>query len=244
MVNKSSCDVSFFQRLHSTMNYFATFDIDNTLIQGSAGHMQTLLEAIKEIYGLETRIDVINHHGMTDQEIIIRILEKYDVDQKSIRAGLTKCMDFMQLQYARIVEAEKITVLEGVIDLITKLDQNGFLLGLVTGNLEKIAQAKLKKIGINHFFKVGGFGSDHINRTNLVKIAIKRAQKHFGFDCNNRIFHFGDAPQDMRAAWEAGVIPIGVTTGIFSADELESAGAYKVFPNLKDTDDIIQLILN
>ena len=126
---------------------------------------------------------------------------------------------------------------------MTKLDQSGFLLGLVTGNLEKIAQAKLKKIGINHFFKIGGFGSDHINRANLVKIAIKRAKKHFDFDINNRIFHFGDAPQDMRAAREAGVIPIGVTTGIFSADDLELAGAYRVVPNLKNTDAILKMLL-
>jgi hypothetical protein len=46
----------------------------------------------------------------------------------------------------------------------------------------------------------------------------------------------------MRAAREAGVIPIGVATGIFSPDELESAGAYQVVPNLKDTDTIFQIL--
>jgi len=135
-------------------------------------------------------------------------------------------------------------ILKGVFNLLTKLDQKGFLLGLVTGNLEKIARAKLKKIGIDHFFTFGGFGSDHINRTNLIKIAIKRAEKQFGFVADNLIFHFGDAPQDMRAAREAGVIPIGVATGIFSPDELESAGAYQVVPNLKNTDAILRLMLN
>lgn len=226
------------------MNYLASFDIDNTLVQSSAGHVQTLIMAIKEIYGLETSINVINHHGMTDQEIIIRILEKYDFDGKSVRSKLKKCMDHMQLQYAQIVQSENIVILKGVFNLLTKLDQKGFLLGLVTGNLEKIARAKLKKIGIDHFFTFGGFGSDHINRTNLIKIAIKRAEKKFGFVADNLIFHFGDAPQDMRAAREAGVIPIGVATGIFSPDELESAGAYQVVPNLKNTDAILRLMLN
>jgi phosphoglycolate phosphatase-like HAD superfamily hydrolase len=47
----------------------------------------------------------------------------------------------------------------------------------------------------------------------------------------------------MRAAREAGVKPIGVTTGIFSAHELESAGAYQVVPNLKDTDVILGIML-
>jgi len=62
------------------MNYLASFDIDNTLVQSSTGHVESLIFAIEDIYGLATSINVINHHGMTDQEIIIKILEKYDVD--------------------------------------------------------------------------------------------------------------------------------------------------------------------
>jgi len=60
------------------------FDIDNTLIQSSRGHVEALLLSIAEVYGLEARIDVINHHGMTDQEIITRILEKYEIDRATI----------------------------------------------------------------------------------------------------------------------------------------------------------------
>ena len=224
------------------MKYLASFDIDNTLIQSSSGHVASLILAIKDVYGLDTSIDVINHHGMTDPEIIIRIVEKYDVDDQFIQSRLKECMDHMQLQYARIVQSENIVILEGVSDLLTKLDQKGFVLGLVTGNLETIARAKLKKIGLNEFFKFGGFGSDHISRTELVKIAIRRAGKLFDLDDTRRIFHFGDAPQDMRAAREAGVTPIGVTTGVFSADELEAAGAFKVIPNFSDTEQIIQIL--
>ena len=224
------------------MKYLASFDIDDTLIQSSSGHVASLILAIKYVYGLDTSIDVINHHGMTDPEIIIRIVEKYDVDDQFIQSRLEECMDHMQLQYDRIVQSENIVILEGVSDLLTKLDQKGFVLGLVTGNLEAIARAKLKKIGLNEFFKFGGFGSDHISRTELVKISIRRAGKLFDPVDTRRIFHFGDAPQDMRAACEAGVTPIGVTTGVFSADELEAAGAFKVIPNFSDTDQIIQIL--
>ena len=68
---------------------------------------------------------------------------------------------------------------------------------------------KLKKIGIDHFFKFGGFGSDHINRADLVNIAIQRAEKKYGIGKNTQIFHFGDAPQDMIA----GRLPVIPGTG-------------------------------
>ena len=74
------------------MKYLASFDIDNTLIQSSSGHVASLILAIKDVYGLDTSIDVINHHGMTDPEIIIRIVEKYDVDDQIIQSRLKECM--------------------------------------------------------------------------------------------------------------------------------------------------------
>jgi len=224
------------------MRYLVSFDIDNTLLQSPAGHMESLISAIHEVYGLATSVAVINHHGMTDQEIILKILEKYDVNEKTVRSSLKQCLDIMQRHYAQIVQSENIVMLEGVFKLLSKLDQEGFLLGLVTGNLEPIARAKLKKIGIFNFFKFGGFGSDHISRTELVKIALERAGSRFDLAKNNQVYHIGDAPQDMRAAREAGVRPIGVTTGIFSAAELRSAGAHRVVPNFANADAILNIL--
>jgi len=147
------------------MDIIAFFDIDNTLIRSSRGHVEALLVCIAEVYGIDAHIDVINHHGMTDPEIITRILEKYEIDQAAIKARLADCMACMVRKYAAIVKSENIVIMPGVLNLLSKLEKHGILLGLVTGNLEPIARAKLKKIGIDHFFKIGGFGSDHIRRS-------------------------------------------------------------------------------
>ncbi len=225
------------------MDRIVFFDIDNTLIQSSSGHVAALLDSIAEVYGLDASIEVINHHGMTDQEIITRMLEKYGIDRATIRSRLTDCLESMPRKYAEIVKSEKIVIMNGVLDLLSKLEQGGILLGLVTGNLEKIARVKLKKIGIDRFFKIGGFGSDHICRTNLVQIAIRRAEEQFNLDRHRRVFHFGDAPQDMKAGRKAGVVPIGVTTGVFTAEQLTNAGAEIVIPDLADADGILQMLL-
>lgn len=225
------------------MRYIVTFDIDNTLIQSSTGHTEAMIAAIRDIYGVTTSIDIIRHHGMTDPDIINRILEKCGVGEPIVESKLNDCLVRMQQLYAEIVLSENIIVLGGVLNLLSRLEQEGFFLGLVTGNLEKIAYAKLEKTGLNGYFQFGGFGSDHINRTELVKLAIKRAKKHFGLNDNIRVFHFGDATQDMTAAREAGAKPIGVVTGVFTAAELEMAGAHRIVSNLEKTDEILRLLV-
>lgn len=225
-----------------TAGVLAFFDIDNTLVQSPGGHMAAMLRSIAEVYGLKVEVDDVQHHGMTDQEIITRILRAYEIDSATINSGLQDCMDSTSRRYAEIVKSDKIVILQGVFDLLSRLEQYGIILGLVTGNLERIAHAKLKKIGIDHFFKIGGFGSDHINRANLVMIAIRRAEERFNFGRLRRAFHFGDAPQDMKAGREAGVVPIGVATGVFTADQLTSAGAEIVIPDLTDADGILEFL--
>lgn len=224
------------------MDTIAFFDIDNTLIKSSSGHVEALLLCIAKVYGIDARIDVINHHGMTDQEIITRILEAYGIDQATIESRLADCQACMFEKYAAILKSEEIVIMPGVSKLLKRLEQHGIILGLVTGNLEPIARAKLKKIGINHFFKIGGFGSDHIRRAKLVTIALERAEARFGCDSQRRAFHFGDAPQDMQAAREAGIVPMGVATGVYTAQKLTSAGAHKVITDLTGSDEILHYI--
>lgn len=226
------------------MHVLALFDIDNTLIQSSAGHRQAFDEALKDVFGLEVDMTVINYHGMTDQEIIFKVLRKYNLADGTITSNLKNCMEVMALKYAEIIKSETIIMLDGVGELLTKLQQNEIICGLVTGNLEKIARAKLKKIGIDHFFKIGGFGSDHMDRAELAKLAIKRAEGMFKLDGQRSIFLFGDAPQDMKAGKAAGATSIGITTGVFSREQLKSAGADEVFQRLADIDNIYKFILN
>lgn len=225
------------------MNILTLFDIDNTLIQSSAGHRQAYVEAVKEVYDLDVNINVINHHGMTDQEILLKVLRKYNLDDETIASNLRTCIEVMSLKYDEIIKSENIVMFDGVVNLLTKLQQNNIILGLVTGNLEKIARAKLRKIGIDHFFKIGGFGSDLMHRSDLAKLAVKRAKAMFNLSRIRKIFLLGDTPQDMKAGKAVRATTIGVTSGIFSEEQLKPAGADIVFSNLANTDNILKFIL-
>jgi len=214
------------------MNTLILFDIDKTLVEGSAGHLLAFSDAFKNVYGIDTNIDIINHHGITDQQIIIDVLKKNGLDEKFIKSNLKECMKAMVESYENNSGQDKIIPLETVNESLDKLKQKGNILGLVTGNLEPIAWSKLKKAKIDGYFSVGGFESDGINRTNLVKLAIKRASNKFKIKLTD-IFLVGDAPQDMQAGKQAQVKTVGVTTGIYSREELKRAGADYVITNLK-----------
>jgi phosphoglycolate phosphatase len=225
------------------MKTLALFDIDKTLIEGSKAHENAFSEAFKKVYGIDTTIAIINSQGMTDQQIIIKVLKKNGIEEKKIKSKISICMKEMIRFYNQGAKKDKIHILEGVRELLNVLQKHNVLMGLVTGNLESIAIGKLKKVGINHYFKVGGFGSDHINKKELVKIVIKRAIEQADFKKDNNVFLFGDTPIDIIAGRKAHVKTIGVATGDYSKSELKSAGADLVFENLRDKEKILRILL-
>eukprot|EP00747_Dinoflagellata_sp_TGD_P181206 gnl/TRDRNA2_/TRDRNA2_34860_c0_seq1.p1 gnl/TRDRNA2_/TRDRNA2_34860_c0~~gnl/TRDRNA2_/TRDRNA2_34860_c0_seq1.p1 ORF type:complete len:186 (-),score=26.21 gnl/TRDRNA2_/TRDRNA2_34860_c0_seq1:80-637(-) len=136
--------------------------------------------------------------------------------------------------------AESLELIPGVTEAMRCLVAAGAHVGLVTGNVERIAWAKMAAVGLTvgpggHFSApaFGGFGSDVMasgvneeakvrDRGEQVKLAIERG-KGSAHEVAARCYHIGDAPADVCAAAYAGATPIGVTTGKFSAEELRAA---------------------
>jgi phosphoglycolate phosphatase len=119
------------------------------------------------------------------------------------------------------------------------------VLGLLTGNIEAGARAKLAAVGIApHRFVVGAFGSDHHDRPELPEIARRRAERVLGHPINGRdVVVIGDTPADVACGVGIGARAIGVATGRYSVDELRACDAAAVFPDLTDTDAVVRAIL-
>ena len=79
--------------------------------------------------------------------------------------------------------------------LVTLAAREDVVVALVTGNLEQIAWTKMRRLGIYEHFTapgLGGFGSDHTLRGELVKIAAVRTAEELGVEVGAR-FHVGMA---------------------------------------------------
>jgi phosphoglycolate phosphatase-like HAD superfamily hydrolase len=127
-------------------------------------------------------------------------------------------VDFYQTNIA----SEEGYVLPGVNEFLNYLEGQNVVIGLLTGNLQQIAQLKIKKNGIEHSFEFGGFGDEHYSRGMLIKYAIRKAIKIYGFKPESawkNSYHIGDTPQDVIAAKYANVKSIIVETGNFKINE-------------------------
>jgi len=227
------------------MNKLVLFDIDGTIIKkGNKKHTLSFSYAFEKVYGIDAYIDIIDHAGKTDKQIIIEVLKKKGISEQDIRLKVGEVMKEMTAFYEKNIFSEKFELLAGVKELLSELEKKDILLGLITGNLEPIAWAKLKNVNLNNCFKFGGFGCEDENRTNLVKIAIKKAENNFGFKFDKNVFIIGDTPRDVIAGKEAGVRTIAVTTGKYSKKELKVENPDFIFENLTYGKEILKAIVS
>jgi phosphoglycolate phosphatase-like HAD superfamily hydrolase len=202
------------------------FDIDGTLIiTGGAGTAAWRL-AFDELYGIPADIGQFSDAGMTDPEVGRRTFVAV-LGREPKRAEFTKLME-RRLHYLHDTVAESGTyrILPGVLDLLPRLIDTGYLLGLVTGNVEAAAHIKLHRAKLNRFFSFGGYGSDSTDRADLTLIALHRAEMVYGEKVERQqVLTVGDTPHDVQAAHAVGVACVGVGSHHFSADQLRDAGA-------------------
>jgi phosphoglycolate phosphatase len=202
------------------------FDIDGTLlITGGAGAGSWRL-AFDELYGIPADIGKFTDTGMTDPDVGRKTFEAV-LERKPERKEFTRLLE-RRLFYLHqtVADSKDYRVLSGVQKLLPKLIDDGYLLGLVTGNLEAAAHIKLHRAQLNRFFSFGGYGSDSTDRAELTRIALKRATLVYGEPVTpEQAIVVGDTPHDVDGAHAAGMACVGVGSHHYTVDQLRAAGA-------------------
>jgi phosphoglycolate phosphatase len=211
------------------------FDIDGTLITtGGAGAASWRL-AFDELYDIAADIGEFTDSGMTDPEVGRKTFEAV-LHREPERKELTRLME-RRLHYLHqtVEESEGYRVLAGVEELLPGLIEDGYLVGLVTGNTEAAAHIKLHRAKLNRFFSFGGYGSDSNERGEVTRIALKRATLVYGDAVSpGQAIAVGDTPLDVKGAHAAGIECVGVGSHNFTADQLREAGADYAIASLEE----------
>jgi phosphoglycolate phosphatase len=202
------------------------FDIDGTLLYTGGAGAVAWQRAFAELYGIEANIEEHTHAGMTDPEIAAivfrEVIGREGTDQERA-AAIAAYLDHLG---RAVEESEGYEVKPGIEELLPRLIREGVLLGIVTGNIESAAHLKLARGDLNRYFSFGGYGSDSSDRTELTKRAVERGGEVAGHPLElAATIGVGDTPRDVSACHGAGIRVVGVATGRYSVEELDSAGA-------------------
>jgi phosphoglycolate phosphatase len=229
------------------------FDIDGTLIWPDGAGREAMRHALTEVFGTSGPIDSLRMDGKTDRKILTELLTTAGLDQSTIETGLSACFEAMARHLPRITHQRQMRICPGVPALLVRLSTHpDVLLGLLTGNLEATSPIKLRAVGLDpNLFRVGAYGDRHTNRSQLPAVAIARARALIGASIpwaggtflGKDVVIIGDTPTDVTCGQHLGVTAIGVATGRYPPEALSAAGADYVFPDLTDTDAVIQAIL-
>ncbi|WIG61722.1 MAG: hypothetical protein OJF49_004470 [Ktedonobacterales bacterium] len=214
------------------------FDIDGTLLRRMPpAHRQAVCDGAAVVYGVRLGPDDLGQTaGMTDTAIAWRALRTIGIPDGEIRDGLPAFFTAAADAYERHVPADlRPYAAPHATEALAWLAERGAALGLVTGNIERVAWTKLRAASMDQYFACGGFGDEAEARTDLPPLALGRARTAFGRDFTpEHIYVVGDTPDDVACGVANGLRTVAVATGpVHSLAELRAAGADYAYDDLR-----------
>ena len=197
------------------------FDIDGTLMLcKDAVHYHAFCAALRMLSGRPLDLAGVTAHGNTDAGILRDALLQAGIPEPLWRPRIAEALDGM---CAFVWEQRKQIcgeVLPGVRSVLGHLRRRGVLLGVVTGNLERIGRIKLECCGLEECFDFGAYSDGCECRTEVFRNAVAQARSLAGTQAT--ICSVGDTPADVKAAREVGIDVIALATGIHSEEQLQA----------------------
>jgi phosphoglycolate phosphatase len=211
------------------------FDIDGTLLSTGGASDRAWRRAFAELYGIEVNVGDYTGKGVTDPVVGLTSF-RGAIGREPSAEEMARLMA-LRLRYLpeEVDTSPNYRVMPGVEALLDRLSDQGWLCGLITGNVEAAAHIKLARAKLNRFFAFGGYGSDAPERVDVARKALERAELVSGGKLDrDRCLAVGDTPVDIEAAHGAGIPIAAVATGEYDAEALRGAGADHVLRTLED----------
>jgi phosphoglycolate phosphatase len=224
------------------------FDIDGTLIKAvrRPEYRGRINQMLVDVFGTCGRIAEVDFGGKTDLAIYREALECEGISPAAIRDLLPRLESLMVEMLRELsLTGEVFRLCPGVKELLDALSNDErFITSLLTGNVEKLAEAKLRLVGIWRYFRGrGAFGSDAEERDHLPAIAAERLGDHLGETiAPHRFIIIGDTPRDISCARHFGARVLAVGSGRHTVEQLSEFAPDALLPDLSDTELVLKLL--
>lgn len=181
-------------------------------------HWHAMHQAMLEVYGLDANFDGIPYHGKTDPAILRMALTRRGISDSTFEQKLGDALAVVRREVSANAAGLQPAVCPSIPKLLAEIRDLNKLMGVASGNLERVGWHKLSAAGIRDFFTCGSFGDNFELRTAIFDHAVSTAQSRLGQSVT--VCFVGDTPDDIQAARKVNAQVLAVGTGIYSAAEL------------------------
>lgn len=218
------------------------FDIDGTLLTSGGAGERALRLGFRDRFGIDDDLSSVEIAGRTDSGIVREMLAAHRLP--ATPENIAAFLDGYLHHLAEEIPRTPGRLLPGILPLLDALQPRAdIVLALLTGNLARGAEIKLRHYGVWHYFEFGAFADDHHDRNQLGPFAQARARAQRGIEFPpERIFVLGDTPHDIACARAIGAKAIAIATGKFSQADLAAHAPDFLFEDLGDLDAVLAAI--
>lgn len=203
------------------------FDLDGTLVDTVYRHVQAWQEAFLRIDLLLSAWRIHRRIGMSGDQMVPALLR--DCGRKLAKEEIKKIEKSHGEIYGRLVPDAR--PLPGARQLLEELTRLGRAWAIITSSEPKKAEPMLKMLGIGSEDTVVTRGEVQSAKPEPEPFYV--GAERLGVKINDCVV-IGDSVWDLLSAQRARALGVGLLTGGYGREELERAGAYRVYEDPED----------
>ncbi len=197
------------------------FDIDGTLIHSGGAGVKAFGKAFSSEFGVHDGTERLKFAGRTDVSLVREFFGNHNIAASP--ENFTRFFDAYLGWLRQIILECKGGPCPGVPEFYRALLQSPHppAIGLLTGNIRRGAEVKLRHFGWWDKFAFGGFADDSEHRDEIAAAALLRGSECLGQPVRgDETLVIGDTPLDIRCGRAIGARVLAVATGGATMDEL------------------------
>lgn len=213
------------------------FDLDGTIID-SIGIYYKIVTAVLEKLGLPqiSTVDLRNATKDGGFEWSMIFPEEIKENKEELIKNAWKIAE----EISPKMFLDKVKLIPGAADILTKVSERGIKLAVVTSTPQKNMTAKLKPLiesGISHLMEQI-ITADDTTRTKPAADPVIECNKRLGIAAGKSVY-VGDMRLDIKAGKAAGTKTIGVLTGFDDFDSLKTEKPDAIINSIAELPDVI-----
>lgn len=200
------------------------FDIDGTLIRTGGAGMAAFTLTGEQAFGVLNGTGHMKFAGRTDTSLVREFFVSHGLETND--ANVTRFFEHYLSILGETLAAYQGAPCAGVeafLEGLSSLSQPPRI-GLLTGNIRRGAEIKLRHFGLWGWFEMGAYGDDHEDRNQIAHVALRRGRELLGEDLQpDELLVVGDTPRDVECGRAVGAKVLAVATGGASHEDLQAS---------------------